>query len=207
MGRGHRREGPQPPPRPRRPTKPAADYSNDELKFIYRHFLGPDPLIEPRTFRTGEDDGERVLRGRGRTPSPPRWAAGGTHADGKVPRFREEDFRAVVSTHGPIDGADVADWPSSYDDLEPYYAEAERMVGVAGDAGANPFAAWRSGPYPMPSGAPMYGAVLSSAAAERVGPASLRGAHGRQLGSLRRAPGVQQLRLLRLLRLSHPRQG
>jgi len=42
-------------------------------------------------------------------------------------------------------------------------------VGVAGEAGANPFAAWRSGPYPMPSGAPMYGAVLSSASAERLG--------------------------------------
>ena len=45
----------------------------------------------------------------------------------------------------------------------------ERAIGVAGRAGANPFAAWRSGPYPMPPGAPMYGAVLSSAAAERVG--------------------------------------
>ena len=25
-------------------TKPAADYSNDEIKFISRYFLGPDPL-------------------------------------------------------------------------------------------------------------------------------------------------------------------
>ena len=32
-------------------TKPASDYSNDEIKFMDRHFLGPDPLIEPRTFR------------------------------------------------------------------------------------------------------------------------------------------------------------
>ena len=40
---------------------------------------------------------------------------------------------------------------------------------MAGREGANPFAAWRSGPYPMPPGAPMYGAVLSSAAAEKVG--------------------------------------
>jgi choline dehydrogenase-like flavoprotein len=93
---------------------------------------------------------------------------GGTHADGKVPRFRPEDFR-LLSTYGPIDDAAVADWPVDYDELEPYYAEVERLVGVAGTAGANPFAAWRSGPYPMPSGAPMYGAVLSSAAAERQG--------------------------------------
>ena len=93
---------------------------------------------------------------------------GGTHADGKVPRFREEDF-ALLSTYGPQDDANVADWPLTYDELEPYYTEVEKAIGVSGRAGANPFAAWRSGPYPMPPGAPMYGAVLSSAAATRVG--------------------------------------
>ena len=40
---------------------------------------------------------------------------------------------------------------------------------MAGADGANPFAAWRSGPYPMPPGAPMYGATRSAAAAERLG--------------------------------------
>ena len=40
---------------------------------------------------------------------------------------------------------------------------------MSGEAGANPFAAWRSGPYPMPPGAPMYGAALSGAAAEKLG--------------------------------------
>ena len=145
----------------------AADYSNDELKFVHRHFLGPDPIIEPRTFRTGEEEGDHSHVGEVNS-IPTTVGGGGTHADGKVPRFREEDF-TLRSTHGPVDGADVDDWPITYDDLEPFYAEAERSVGVAGEAGANPFAAWRSGPYPMPSGAPMYGAVLSTAAAERQG--------------------------------------
>ena len=63
----------------------------------------------------------------------------------------------------------MADWPIDYDELEPYYAEVERLIGVAGTEGANPFAAPRSGPFPMPSGAPMYGALVSSAAAERLG--------------------------------------
>ncbi|HXZ62475.1 MAG TPA: GMC family oxidoreductase, partial [Acidimicrobiales bacterium] len=79
-----------------------------------------------------------------------------------------EDFR-LRSVLGPQDGALVDDWPLDYEGLEPYYAEVERVVGVAGRAGANPFAAWRSGPFPMPPGPPMYGAVLSSAAAERMG--------------------------------------
>jgi gluconate 2-dehydrogenase alpha chain len=93
---------------------------------------------------------------------------GGVHADGKLPRFREDDFR-VLSELGPIEGASIADWPISYDDLEQCYADAERLIGVAGLAGANPFAAWRSGEYPMPPGAPMYGSTITAAAAERVG--------------------------------------
>jgi gluconate 2-dehydrogenase alpha chain len=148
-------------------TRPAADYSNDEIKFLNRHFLGPDPLVEPRTFRRGEEDGDHMHVGEVNS-IPTTVGGGGTHADGKVPRFRDEDF-ALHSVHGPVPGAEVADWPLSYDDLEPFYAEAERSVGVAGDAEANPFAAWRSGPYPMPPGAPMYGATLSSASAERLG--------------------------------------
>jgi choline dehydrogenase-like flavoprotein len=149
------------------PSRLATDFSNDEIKFMLRHFLGPDPLLEPRSFRRDENDGDRIHVGEVNSV-PTTVGGGGTHADGKTPRFREEDF-ALLSTWGPVDGASVADWPLSYDNLEPFYAEAERLIGVAGEAGANPFAAWRSGPFPMPPGAPMYGAVLSTAAAEAAG--------------------------------------
>ncbi|MBI2704712.1 MAG: GMC family oxidoreductase [Actinobacteria bacterium] len=147
------------------------DYSNDELKFLYRHFLGPDPLLEPRTYRrSAEIDGERLYTGDVNN-LPSTIGGGGVHADGKVPRFREIDFR-LRSELGPIDGATIEDWPVTYGELEPYYSEVERVVGVAGVADgprANPFAAWRSGPYPMPPGPDMHGAVLSAAAAERLG--------------------------------------
>ncbi len=149
------------------PSRLASDYSNDEIKFIERHFLGPDPLIEPKTFRRGEEDGDHMHVGEVNT-IPTTVGGGGTHADGKVPRFREEDF-VLASTYGPVEGAAVSDWPITYADLEPFYAEVERSVGVSGQAGANPFAAWRTGPYPMPPGPPMYGATLSSAAAETLG--------------------------------------
>ena len=153
-------------------TRPAGDYSNDEIKFISRYFLGPDPLVEPRAFRRNANEGEHTHVGEVNS-IPTTVGGGGTHADGKVPRFREEDFR-MHSTYGPQPDEDgrgplVQDWPLDYDELEPFYAEAERAIGVAGREGANPFAAWRSGPYPMPPGPPMYGALLSSAAAERVG--------------------------------------
>ena len=149
------------------PRRLAEDFSNDEIKFMFRHFLGPDPLLEPRTFRRHDGEGDRIRIGQVNNV-PSTVGGGGTHADGKTPRFREEDFR-VLSEWGPVEGAAVADWPIAYGDLEPAYAEAERLIGVAGDAGANPFAAWRSGPYPMPPGAPMYGALVSSAAAAEMG--------------------------------------
>ncbi len=149
------------------PYEPLGHISNDEIKFMRRHFLGPDPFLEPRTYRNEEADGDRLFTGEVNY-LPSTVGGGGFHADGKLPRFRAVDFKAR-SELGPIEGADIADWPYEYDEIEPYYAEAEKSVGVAGVAGANPFAEWRSGPYPMPPGADMYGAVLSTAGAERLG--------------------------------------
>jgi gluconate 2-dehydrogenase alpha chain len=141
--------------------------SNDEIKFERRWFLGPDPLLEPRSYRRHAADGDRVFAGDVNT-MPSTVGGAGFHADGKLPRLREVDFR-LASEYGPVDGADVADWPLGYDDLEPYYAEAERLIGVAGDHTANPFAAWRSGPYPMPPGPDMYLTMFTVPAAERHG--------------------------------------
>jgi gluconate 2-dehydrogenase alpha chain len=140
--------------------------SNDELKFMRRHFLGPDPWLEPRTFRRTEADGDRLFTGSVNN-LPSGVGGGGFHADAKLPRFQAQDFR-VRSDLGPVEGADVVDWPLGYDELEPYYAEAERVIGVAGEEG-NPYAEWRSSPFPMPPGPDMYGAVISSEAARRLG--------------------------------------
>jgi gluconate 2-dehydrogenase alpha chain len=140
--------------------------SNDELKFQRRHFLGPDPWLEPRTYRRSEDDGDRLFTGTVNN-LPSGVGGGGFHADAKLPRFQALDFR-VRAELGPVAGADVVDWPLGYDDLEPCYGEAERIIGVAGEEG-NPYAEWRSTPFPMPPGPDMYGAVISSEAARRLG--------------------------------------
>lgn len=42
------------------------------------------------------------------------------------------------------------DWPLTYDDLEPYYSDAEHLLGVSGTDADNPFAPRRSRPYPLP---------------------------------------------------------
>jgi len=63
-----------------------------------------------------------------------------------LPRFRREDFGALESE----DGVSPA-WPISYDELEPYYAEAERLFRVHGTAGTDPLEGTRSTPFPYPA--------------------------------------------------------
>jgi len=41
----------------------------------------------------------------------------------------------ALSTHGPIAGADLADWPLTYAELEPWYEKAETRLNVTGHQG------------------------------------------------------------------------
>ncbi len=60
-------------------------------------------------------------------------------------RLRREDF-GEIKHHGGISPA----WPITYEDLEPYYTEAERLYQVHGERGADPTDPPASGPYPHP---------------------------------------------------------
>jgi gluconate 2-dehydrogenase alpha chain len=153
------------------PGMPVARYGNDEIKASVRLWDRQDPVVEPRTWRSREtasaepnDDVNLLNR-----------TVGGTtvHADMKYPRFNEVDFRiasALRDAGRTFDGTSFIDWPLTYDELEPFYAEAEIITGVSGVAsgpGSDPFASRRSGPYPMPPLPEMYvGRLLATAAAE-----------------------------------------
>ena len=47
------------------------------------------------------------------------------------PRGLPNDFK-VRTTYGDVEGADLADWPLDYEELEPFYREAESKMGVSG---------------------------------------------------------------------------
>jgi choline dehydrogenase-like flavoprotein len=61
-------------------------------------------------------------------------------------RLRKEDF-GELRHHGGISPA----WPISYDELEPYYLEAERLYQVHGNRGEDPTEPPASGPYAYPA--------------------------------------------------------
>ena len=66
------------------------------------------------------------------------------HWGGVTPRFSPEDFK-----QRSLFGVGT-DWPISYDDLQPFYQEAEELMGVAGEQGP-PDIDPRSKPFPMPA--------------------------------------------------------
>lgn len=80
-------------------------------------------------------------------------------------RFREKDFEppeTIVADSG-------ARWPISYKDLEPYYSQAEQLLDISGEVGADPTAPPRSAPFPQPP-APLAGiSVKVKTAAESLG--------------------------------------
>ena len=60
-------------------------------------------------------------------------------------RLRKDDF-GELRHHGGISPA----WPIDYEDLEPYYTEAERIYQVHGERGSDPTEPPASAPYPYP---------------------------------------------------------
>jgi choline dehydrogenase-like flavoprotein len=128
----------------RGPFLSTAEFDDDELRNVVRDEVFSPHQLE--TFRMRE--GERAEPGHySHTAS----CVGGTitHWAAWSWRFRPDEFR-VLSTEGPVEGASLADWPFSYEDLEPFYERAERDFGVSGLAGANPFEAPRKSGLPNP---------------------------------------------------------
>jgi len=75
------------------------------------------------------------------------WVGGNTKFYGAALfRLRREDFDEIRH-HGGISPA----WPISYQDLEPYYTEAERLYHVHGTRGEDPTEPPASAPFPYPA--------------------------------------------------------
>lgn len=160
---------------------PVPLHSNDELKYSVRNYIGQDGFLEPRTFRTDTSGPGDLMDSVNGLPK----VVGGAfqHADCKTPRFTAADFQlrtkmeqTIAANPGlqvPGFGADrgsanFENWPFTYDDLEPFYVEAEKLYGVQGKAGDNPFESRRGAPYPMPPGVPMYLGLLLADGARRT---------------------------------------
>lgn len=141
------------------------DFSHDELGVAYHNAIANDPKLQPNTFRAKASDNAKVEQryNYGRLVG-----GGSVHFTANYWRFHPDDFRER-SIFGEIAGSSFADWPVTYDELEPYYTKAEWELGISGLAGANPFEGPRSKPYPLPPLPVKSSGVLFERATKKLG--------------------------------------
>lgn len=130
------------------------DFYKDELACCRRSVYTPKLSEEQHVIEDTDSDGNWI----GQPTSDSGWdfwngnLVGGSSnlMSGFFYRLKPEDFR-LLSEFGQIKGANVVDWPISYEDLEPYYTLVETEVGVSGRFTDHPRAEARSSkdfPYP-----------------------------------------------------------
>ena len=106
------------------PYRKAADFTHDELSVLFRkELLGGGPEVHGQTFRHDESETATMP-----AVSPVRYAPGvggsSVHFTANFWRFRQLDFKER-SLLGPISGTNFADWPITYEELEPYYTKVD----------------------------------------------------------------------------------
>jgi choline dehydrogenase-like flavoprotein len=148
----------------RGPRYTLQDFVHDEVRIARRDFFVPASGTDPHVV---------VAKGRPPRRSHDGWVAsclgGGTvHMSGFFYRFHPLDFR-LRDALGSISGASLANWPISYEELQPYYAQVEREIGVSGGPDGSAWAPPRGSAYPLPPLDNHPAADLIDAAASRLG--------------------------------------
>ena len=129
------------------------EFSKDEIAYCRRDIVTPNLFEEYHVIEEKVD---------GKWEATPTYESGWSFWNGNIVggssnfmsgmfhRMHPDDFR-LRSKYGSIEGANVVDWPICYEDLEPYYAKVETLVGISGRFRAHPFEPPRSTPdFPQP---------------------------------------------------------
>jgi choline dehydrogenase-like flavoprotein len=139
------------------------DFYKDEMACCRRSTYTPSLLDERHVLEQRDDEG--VWQAESTFDSGWDWwngncVGGATNfMSGFFHRMKADDFR-ILSAFGPVEGANLADWPIGYEELEPWYDLVERRVGVSGKVVDHPHLEFRSStdfPYPPTAEHPISG--------------------------------------------------
>ncbi|HBR96934.1 MAG TPA: oxidoreductase [Gammaproteobacteria bacterium] len=123
------------------------DFYKDEIACCRRNAYASNTLDEPQVVESHEERDAWWARSTyqsGWTFWNGNCVGGSSNfMSGYFHRLKPMDFR-LLSEFGPIEGANIVDWPISYEDMEPYYDKVERVVGVSGRVHKHRYAEPRS---------------------------------------------------------------
>ena len=152
------------------------EFFKDELAISVHDAYNPKLSEEQHVIEEEYEDEEGNNFWQGEATSDSGWTwwngtvVGGSSnfMSGYFHRLKPIDFR-LKTEFGAIDGANIADWPISYDELEPFYAMVEREVGVSGRVVEHPHQEPRSTDFPYPPIAEVPMSSWIDKAAEKIG--------------------------------------
>jgi choline dehydrogenase-like flavoprotein len=117
------------------------EFSKDELAYVRRDIVTPNLFDEYHVIE------EKV---EGKWIATPTYESGWSFWNGNIVggssnfmsgmlhRMHPDDFR-LKSKYGEIKGANIVDWPITYQEMEPYYDVAEALIGISGKYIKHPF--------------------------------------------------------------------
>jgi len=151
----------------------------DELKYVNRHELFQDTQLETVTLRHSPEETALPIRRLGSFLPGTNLGGAGSHWNGNTWRLLPYDHKPrsqVIERYGRNaipEAMTIADYPVSYDELEPFYDKFEKLCGISGKAGnlrgrkidgGNVFEGPRQDEYPnKPLVQPMAGALMEAA--------------------------------------------
>ena len=145
------------------------DHLRNQRLAIYGHNAGPELIGNPRVFVDPQGRSRLVKPHELDYHNNAACVGGGTRVYGaQAWRFHPDDFR-MASKYGVPEGSSLADWPISYETLEPFYERAEWELGVAGDGRVVQTEIPRKRNYPLPPVAPSPHTVALQHGARQLG--------------------------------------
>jgi choline dehydrogenase-like flavoprotein len=131
-----------------------SDFTKDELTATRRSVYTPN-LLDERHVIESQDENDTWSSASTYDSGIDWWngnCVGGSSnfMSGFFQRSKPDDFR-LLTKYGGIDGANIADWPITYEELEPYYTKVEEIIGISGKVKKGKFSEPRSKPeFPYP---------------------------------------------------------
>lgn len=145
------------------------DHLRNQRLAIYGHNAGPELNGNPRVFVDPEGCARIVRPHELDYHNNAACVGGGTRVYGaQAWRFHPDDFR-MATKYGVPEGSSLADWPITYEMLEPYYERAEWELGAAGDGRTINHQVPRRRDYPLPPVPPSPQTLALERGAGRLG--------------------------------------